>query len=238
MRTGYFALCFLLGWTAVDVWGQARLTLSAPSTNVAVGEAVTLTLSVENAPAFACWGAVIEMPSNTLAVTQQDGALPVFVPDSRAAIDRGAHFGGYATNNHAGGTYVLARITVHAAAPGRYMLSAPPYSPSQRFGGLLLPLGQAAVIPEPAILTLNVTDAPMPPDLQAVTLDRGTIRMVWSGGAVGSTQYVEMATNLITDPVIWQPIYTNLYLSPGQTNTFLFSNEMAALYFRIRGVAP
>ena len=140
-----FFLLSLLAFVGGLAAGEARLRLTADSTTAQVGDLITVTVEVVDAPAFSCWGATVLMPSASIGTTAQAaGATPTFVPDSRGLLVPGARFGGYhgydPASNHPAGTHVLGRVTVRASQPGTYVLQAPGYdAETAPFGGLLLP---------------------------------------------------------------------------------------------------
>lgn len=139
---------------------QPRLRLRADRSVAGVGEPIALTVSVENAPGFACYGITALMaPGGNLAVTgQQAGAVSTFVPDSRADIAARVRVGGYAFADHPGGEVLLARITVVGRRPGSYTVVAPSFSPAEPFGALLLPEGSTErIVPAGDQITLTIS---------------------------------------------------------------------------------
>lgn len=137
---------------------QPRLVLGADRSTAGVGEPILVTVSVADAPAFACFGATLVMPASGLAVSGQAAGAATWVRDSRERLVPGVRFGGYAHTDRPAGGYVLGRITVRASAPGTYTVRAPSFSAAEPFGGLLLPVASAArVVPTGAELVLTIT---------------------------------------------------------------------------------
>ncbi len=221
-------------FTAVRGHAQTRLNLTADTTHAAVGETITLTLSVEDAPAFAVWGASIASPTNvTFSSGPSTGNALEFVPDSRAQRIPDVRFGGYALTNHAAGSYMLGQIAVQAHAPGVYTLRAPAYAPETPFGAILLPMGEEPVWPLADDITLNISAADL--SLTGMQLRTNTLELSWHGVTSGQTLYLEYATNLMATPVNWATCVTIAPPAPSAIH-YQPTNHAPIAYYRIRTV--
>ncbi len=236
MRTWFISFyafaCLSLG-LLLDAQAQSpRLRLSADKTNAMAGETITVTLSLEDAPAFACWGAGLCLFSDQIGVDrQQAGFVPVHVPDSRALLVPDVRFGGYAFTNHTLGAYLLGRITVQANAQGDYILRAPSYDTNQPFGAILLSLEGDHIVPQADALTLAITG-----EVLCVThLSKvdDVMHFEWRGGADGGTMYLECATNLIGEPAAWC-IVTNTTPATKHIEGRIAGETRPWLFYRLR----
>lgn len=158
---------------------EPRLVLIPNASSAPVGTPIVVRILVAEAPAFACYGASLVMPSGNLGIAAQAAgeapATPVWVKDSRTHQTASVRFGGYAAPPQAtdrpAGTWELGRITLQASAAGTYVVKAPAFSTAEPFGGLVLPLASTQrVVLQAAELTLTITAGPAPQ--RVVTLFR------------------------------------------------------------------
>ena len=142
--------------------GDTNLTISVDKENVTVGEAVTVTMNLADAAAFASWQEWLGFNGDNrlLKLEQQNGgSWPTFVPDSRSlqTINQTDEIraGGFSLTNNEGGSGTLGSFTFRvesslpaaATVPVPVKITTENYSASNLFGNRFSDTGGTDFVP-------------------------------------------------------------------------------------------
>ena len=139
-------------------------SLTSDKSMVTVGDTVTISVLIADAPPFTAWGEMVGSSNGAVKLQSQVvGDFPIMVPDARPlsmiAASNEVHAGGYGAGSGSGR---LGTFTYQVLAPGAITFTAPAQGAGVPFGLALIDSNGQKVIPLSAPpLTITAVPAPL-----------------------------------------------------------------------------
>ena len=205
-----------------DLGPTTSITVDHPT--IQVGQTLTVTLSIANAPTFLEWGEMLSWSPGTLQLLSQSaGDFSQFVPDARPTelIDAAneVHTGGYGS---ASGSGRLAVYTFEVLSAGSILLSAPAQGTGEPFGLALFDASNHLLVP---LAAPPVTVSAAPADVMTISssqpiasTDGPTPAYVTvSRDRTADAQTVSLLASGSTTPAMWVAVPSSVSFAIGQS---------------------
>jgi len=206
-----------------DLGPTTSITVDHPT--IQVGQTLTVTLAIANAPTFLEWGELLSWsPGSLQLLTQSAGDFSAFVPDARSLsqIDAASevHAGGYGS---AIGSGRLAVFTFRVLAAGSILLAAPAQGGGMPFGFALFDASNHLLVPlaaPPVTVNAAPADVITISSTQPVASEVGPTPayVTVSRDRTVDAQTVSLLATGTTSPALWVSVPSSVTFIPGQSS--------------------